>query len=178
MAVQCSFYNFTFLCGAALPGLTGDVVVAVTLATLWAVLVSEPCASRLPPHTHRHRHTHANVSVAFTRSLHRITYFLHHFKTWLNIKVNENSNDSSLMYQVLTHLQANISQPHHYSRTHWVGHICLHWGWDLCHRSTPRHRVHCRNHRGLQDPDSWVGGRQGHMGCNDCLGDTLELEWG
>lgn len=52
MAVQCSFYNFTFLCRAALPGLTGDVVVAVTLATFWAVLVSEPCVSHLHIHTH------------------------------------------------------------------------------------------------------------------------------
>lgn len=34
VATQHSFYNLTLLCRAALPGLTGDVVVAGTLAAV------------------------------------------------------------------------------------------------------------------------------------------------
>lgn len=51
MAVQNSFYNFTLLCGAALPCLAGDVEVAVTLAAFRAGRVSEPSVSYLQTNT-------------------------------------------------------------------------------------------------------------------------------
>lgn len=51
MTVQNSIYNFTFLSRAALPGLTGDVMVAITLATFQAFVISEPSVS----HLHKHR---------------------------------------------------------------------------------------------------------------------------
>lgn len=47
MAVQQSVDNLALLCRAALPGLTGDVVVPVALAALGAVCVCEPSISRL-----------------------------------------------------------------------------------------------------------------------------------
>lgn len=47
MAVKYSFYNFTLLCRATLPGLTGDILVAITLASFRAALVSEPSVSYL-----------------------------------------------------------------------------------------------------------------------------------
>lgn len=47
MAVQQSVDNLALLRRAALPGLTGDVVVPVALAALGAVRVCEPSVSRL-----------------------------------------------------------------------------------------------------------------------------------
>lgn len=48
MTVQYSFYNFTLLCRAALPGFAGDVVIAITLAAFRAVLGSEPSVPHRP----------------------------------------------------------------------------------------------------------------------------------
>lgn len=53
MAVQNALYDLTLLGRAALPGLAGDVVVAVAAAALGAVQLREPGVSRLQPHTHR-----------------------------------------------------------------------------------------------------------------------------
>lgn len=47
MAVQQSVDDLALLRRAALPGLTGDIVVTVALATLWAVCVREPSVAHL-----------------------------------------------------------------------------------------------------------------------------------
>lgn len=51
MAVQQSIDNLALLRWAALPGLAGDIVVTVALATLWAVCVCEPSVSHLYRYT-------------------------------------------------------------------------------------------------------------------------------
>ena len=153
VTVQYSSHHFTLLRGAALPGLTGDVVVTVTFTALQAVHLCEPSVSHLNP------------------SRHKPVVQINMFKAWSKIFSWSKTQEKA-------HLPACTFHLHQYIHTYWVGHICLHWGPDWGYRCIPPHRVGCRSHQGLQGPDSWAGDRRGHMVYIDYLGDTSELEEG
>lgn len=123
MAVQYSFYNFTLLCRAALPGLAGDDVIAITLAAFRAVLVSEPSVSHL--HTHAHRHTqcfhHFRGHYIDLHSFFLETYPKNNFKEYrisihvqtyfLANKIQEKFKSSTLEYPILYTYRPILSVP-------------------------------------------------------------------
>lgn len=88
-------------------------------------------------------HTHRDAQIAHTKKkcLVRVQRFIFIF-------INNSRNSA------WAHLPAGSFRLHRYIHTHWVGRICLRWGWGRGYKHIPPHRAGCKSHRGLQDPDS------------------------